>query len=113
MKTKSFFMALVLFVLLGTGTVNAVEQAKAPEAASNATEPLSEVEIALGKVAGAGKSGAPAEKRFKALSARATSTNAALRKSRFTCDNIGKVVICTDGKSVCWWGPKNGYGCSF
>jgi hypothetical protein len=68
----------------------------------------SDVEVALAKVSSAGtaddvreKTGEAAEKKHSAM------------KRRMTCDNIGTVVICTDGKSVCWWGPKNGYGCAF
>lgn len=70
-------------------------------------------ERALAKVVEAGKTGEEAEARYKSMRSEPDQGAPVAAKRKIVCDNIGKVIICTDGKSVCWWGPKNGYGCSF
>ncbi|MBI5335016.1 MAG: hypothetical protein HZB72_10590 [Burkholderiales bacterium] len=61
--------------------------------------------------------GATAQKQLDTMRQSATSGKKvvlAKRRSAFTCDSIGQVTICADGKgAVCWWGPKNGFGCNF
>lgn len=77
-------------------------------------------EKALAKMIASEQNGSEAEKNFKAFRNEAGTpdksadvSNKSAAKRGTVCDSIGKVVICTNGKSVCWWGPKNGYGCNF
>lgn len=70
-------------------------------------------ETALAKIASVGISGDAAKERFNALRSSADVSGNEANRPRITCDSIGELVICTDGKSVCWWGPIRGYGCSF
>lgn len=61
--------------------------------------------------------GEVAHKRLDTMKQSATSGRKVLmakRRSTFVCDSIGQVTICADDKgAVCWWGPKNGFGCNF
>lgn len=84
-----------------------------PGCAALSTAEADGAEKALAKVAVAGKTGEEAEAHYKSMRTEPEQGAPVAAKRKMVCDNIGKVIICTDGKSVCWWGPKNGYGCVF
>jgi hypothetical protein len=40
------------------------------------------------------------------------SSSAANRQSTVQCDTVGSMFVCTDGKAICWWNRRTGYGCN-
>jgi len=109
-RTIGIAMIMILFASLVKGAEP-----------TGGTKESEELEVAIAKAVAAAKNGSPQNVDRSALKKHFLEKRALLptakgkgaKAAAVVCDNIGDVVICTDGESVCWWGPIHGYGCSF